>query len=194
MAAIGTRPYHGRTGLAGASPRGFVALAAVIAHRELRLGRHVYVGDGCYLFQSEGGGAIELADRVEIYGETTLQTGRGGRIRIGEGTHVQPRCQLSAHVGSIEIGARVEIAPQCAFYAYNHGMEPGIDIMSQPLTSRGGIRIGDGAWLGHGVIVLDGVEIGAGAVVAAGAVVNRTIPPNAVAVGSPARVVRFRGE
>ncbi|MGH8018543.1 MAG: hypothetical protein ACREIA_09670 [Opitutaceae bacterium] len=43
------------------------------------------------------------------------------------------------------------------------------------------------------MIVLDGVVIGKGAVIAAGAVVNRSVPANAVAVGSPARVIKYRG-
>ena len=49
-------------------------------------------------------------------------------------------------------------------------------------------------WLGYGVIVLGGVHIGAGAVVAAGSVVIHDIPDNAIAMGSPARVVKMRSE
>jgi len=47
-------------------------------------------------------------------------------------------------------------------------------------------------WLGHGVVVLPGVTIGSGAAIGAGAVVSKEIPPFAVAVGVPARVIRFR--
>ncbi len=192
LAALGTQPYHGRVSLSRYADRGFVAPTAVIAHPELRLERNVYIGDRCYIYQSRNGGAITFADGVQVYGETIMQTGQGGTIRVGAETHIQPRCVFSAYLGPIEIGERVEIAPACAFYSYNHSVDPESDIMSQPLTTEGGIRIGDGAWLGHGVVVLDGAEIGAGAVVAAGAVVVRPIPPNAIAVGSPARVVRYR--
>ena len=194
LAAIGSHPYHGRSPLSSASPRGFVAPSASIAHDDLRLGRHVLINDRCFLLRVRDGDPITLDDEVQLFGETTLQTGAGGSIHIGRDTHIQPRCNFSAHVGSIVVGARVEIAPCCAFYSYNHGVEPGIDIMRQPLWSRGGIRIGDGAWLGHGVIVLDGVEIGEGAVIAVGAVVNRSIPANAIAGGAPAKVIRFRGD
>ncbi len=62
-----------------------------------------------------------------------------------------------------------------------------------PLESRGGIRVGDGAWLGFGVIVLDGATIGAGAIIGAGSVVTKDVPENAIAVGNPARVVASRG-
>ena len=54
------------------------------------------------------------------------------------------------------------------------------------------VMLGHDVWLGHGVIVLPGVSIGTGAAVGAGAVVTRDVPPFAVAVGNPARVLRFR--
>ncbi len=52
------------------------------------------------------------------------------------------------------------------------------------------ITIGDNVWLGGGVIVCPGVTIGENTVVGAGAVVTRDLPPNVVAAGVPARVVR----
>lgn len=47
-------------------------------------------------------------------------------------------------------------------------------------------------WLGYGVIVLSGVTIGEGAVIGAGSVVTRSIAPNSIAVGNPARVTQKR--
>ena len=52
------------------------------------------------------------------------------------------------------------------------------------------INIGDGCWLGGGVIVLPGVTIGDGAVIGAGSVVTKDIPANSLAVGNPCRVIR----
>lgn len=52
------------------------------------------------------------------------------------------------------------------------------------------IAIQDNVWLGGGVIVCPGVMIGENTVVGAGSVVTKDLPPNVVAVGSPARVVR----
>ncbi len=55
------------------------------------------------------------------------------------------------------------------------------------------LSIGNDVWLGHNAIIMPGVSsIGDGAVVAAGAVVNKDVPPYAVVVGNPARVVRYR--
>jgi acetyltransferase-like isoleucine patch superfamily enzyme len=193
-AALGTAPYHGRAFLSYLDPRGFIAPTASVNHSALQMGKHVYLGDRVVVRQEAEGGPLELRDRVQIYGDAFIQTGAGAGIRIGEGTHIQPGCHLHAFVSDIEIGCNVEIAPNCAFYSYNHQTAPGITIMSQPLESKGPIKIGDGAWLGHGVIVLAGVTIGAGAVIGAGSVVLRDIPENAVAAGAPARVIKFRNE
>jgi acetyltransferase-like isoleucine patch superfamily enzyme len=54
-----------------------------------------------------------------------------------------------------------------------------------------GVKIGDRVWIGFGATVLKGVSIGEGAVVGAGSVVRENIPAFAVAVGNPAKVVRF---
>jgi len=63
-------------------------------------------------------------------------------------------------------------------------------VMSAP--SRGDTIVGHDVWLGYSALVLPGVTIGHGAVVAAASVVARDIPPYAVVVGNPARVVRSR--
>ena len=67
-------------------------------------------------------------------------------------------------------------------------------IADQPLTSRGDIVLEDDVNLGFGVIVLDGVTIGKGAAIGAGSLVVQDIPPGAIAMGVPARVLRMRSD
>lgn len=55
------------------------------------------------------------------------------------------------------------------------------------------LRVGNDVWLGHNAVVSSNVRsIGDGAVIGAGAVVFKDVPPYAVVVGNPGRVVRFR--
>jgi acetyltransferase-like isoleucine patch superfamily enzyme len=55
------------------------------------------------------------------------------------------------------------------------------------------LNIGNDVWIGHNAVIMPHVrEIGDGAVVGAGSVVHKDVPPYAVVVGNPARVVRFR--
>lgn len=192
LASLTTHPYHQRAWFADLSPRGFVAGSAVISHPDVRLGENVYIGDKVIISKGGDGGPVELGDRVHLYGDSFVDTGSGGSITIGAGTHIQPGCHIHAHISGIRIGRQVEIAPCCAFYNYDHGMLPGVPIMEQPLKSKGGIYVGDGAWIGHGVTVLQGVRIGEGAVIAAGAVVVHDVPDNAIAAGVPARVIGRR--
>jgi maltose O-acetyltransferase len=57
-------------------------------------------------------------------------------------------------------------------------------------TSSAPITIGDEVWLGSGVIVLPGVTIGDRSTVGAGSVVTDDIPPDTLALGTPAKVIR----
>lgn len=57
---------------------------------------------------------------------------------------------------------------------------------------RGDIVVGDDVWIGTQATILPGVSIGSGAIIGAHAVVGTDIPPFAVAVGNPARVLRKR--
>ncbi|WP_281410971.1 CatB-related O-acetyltransferase [Mesorhizobium sp. NZP2077] len=59
-------------------------------------------------------------------------------------------------------------------------------------SSKGPTTVSHDVWFGARCIILGGVTIGNGAVIGAGSIVTRDIPPYAVAVGNPARVIRYR--
>lgn len=63
---------------------------------------------------------------------------------------------------------------------------------NQDAVSKGGVTIGHDVWVGARAMILSGVTIGNGAVIGAGAVVAKDVPPYAVVVGNPAKVVKHR--
>ena len=187
-------PLYKRNWLADLNPQGYIAPSATIDHSNLELGANVFIGEHVKIIEGPEGGRVKIGDRVRLHWDITVHTGQGGTVSFGSRGSVQPGCQFVAYVGSIRIGSDVHIGSNCAFYPYNHGFAPGTLIVDQPLISRGDIVLEDDVNLGVGVIVLDGVTIGKGAAVGAGSVVVQNIPPGAIAMGVPARVLRMRSE
>jgi acetyltransferase-like isoleucine patch superfamily enzyme len=192
LGSLFSPPYKGRTYLAHLSDRSYVSPSASIFHSQLQLNENVFIGDRVVIYEAKGGGTVKIDKMAHIHRGCIIETGQRGSLYIGEDTHIQPRCHFSAYKGSIVIGRWVQIAPNCSFYPYNHGVKSGELIKKQALNTKGGIVIGDDAWLGVGVIVLDGSRIGRGAVIGAGSVVQSEIPDGAIAVGVPARVIKYR--
>ena len=92
---------------------------------------------------------------------------------------------------TIEEGAW--ITSRCLFLCHKRDLSnyyEGDDINKQPYIKKE-IHIGKGAHVGMGSIVMPGVTIGDGAIIGAGSVVTKDIPAWTVAVGSPAKVVRY---
>jgi len=187
--------YKDRRILALVTDRSYISPHAQIKCPRLHLGRSCFIDDGVTIYAHHDGGEVRLGDQVHIYRGTIIEVGAGGNVRIGDGTHIQASCNLKAFLGSLIIGRNVQVAPHCGFSPYEHNFDDrNVAIKSQGIRSAGDIVLEDDVWLGLGVTVLEGVHIGQGAVIGAGAVVTKDIPPYAVAVGVPARVIRLRGE
>lgn len=109
----------------------------------------------------------------------------GSRSNFGDGLMVS--CS-----GSIVIGRDVLAAPN-VFIAdtYHDYRDPDRPILGQGMTEPRPVQIDDGAFLGVNAVVLPGTHIGKRAYIGAGAVVTSDIPPLSIAVGNPARVVRY---
>lgn len=109
-------------------------------------------------------------------------------IEMKDHSNIGDECILTGNNGRITIGKHVMMGKRCIIISQNHkytkdefiGFE-GKDII-----------IGDYSWIGHGVTILPGVEIGEYSIIGAGAVVSKSIPKHAIAVGNPARVIKYR--
>ena len=108
----------------------------------------------------------------------------GDRCLIGKGSGIV------GHL-SIEIGNDVWTGHHVYITDQNHGYEDLSEPISRQAMPERPVSIGDGSWLGHGTVVLPGAQIGRHVVVGANSVVTGVLPDNCVAVGSPAKVVRY---
>ena len=147
-----------------------------------------------------GRSAMELGDGlttgVNVRLDAFASRGSSPVLRIGR--HVQ--INDSVHIGAIEqviVGDHTLIASRVFISDHNHGSyqvqdvasSPEIHPADRPLSSKP-VNIGRNVWLGEQVCILPGVTIGDGAIVGANSVVTRDIPPNSIAAGNPARVIR----
>jgi acetyltransferase-like isoleucine patch superfamily enzyme len=114
----------------------------------------------------------------------------GKAIRIGNDVFIGCNCEFNITAG-IEIGDDCLIASGCRFIDHDHGIKVGV-LMRNQHGAEMPIVLGNNVWLGCNVIVLKGVSIGDGAIVAAGAVVTKSILPNEIWAGVPARKVGQR--
>ena len=117
---------------------------------------------------------VHFSSRVTDPKKLKLGGGVARYLAISGGCYVQT-------ANGVEIGTGTMVAPGVKIVSANHD----VSRRDQHVAARG-IKIGERCWLGANTVVLPGVTIGSGAVVGAGSVVAKDLPPNCVAVGSPA--------
>lgn len=117
------------------------------------------------------GADCNICAHVFIENETRL----GDRVTI--------KCGVSIWDG-VELEDDVFVGPNASFCNDRHPRSGNKDFRLEKILVRRGASIGAGA------VLLPGVEIGEQAVVGAGAVVTRDVPPRAIVVGNPARVLK----
>jgi maltose O-acetyltransferase len=124
-------------------------------------------------------------------------------VNINPNVRLSPSLVLRAHAG---IGARtvflgagqvvlcehVTMGPDCTFITGDHPVPSEGRAFRDMEPRTRDIMIEQDVFLGASSIVLPGVTIGRGAAIGAGTVVTRDVPPGAVVVGNPGRVVRTR--
>jgi acetyltransferase-like isoleucine patch superfamily enzyme len=112
---------------------------------------------------------------------------------IGNHVHINAGGYLSAE-GGLCIEDYVLIGPGVFILSAGHQYHDLTKHIQQQPLSYGTIRIGTGAWIGAGAVIREGIVVGEGAVVGAAAVVTGDVPPYAIVVGHPGKIVKYRGK
>ena len=88
----------------------------------------------------------------------------------------------------VDIGKNVLIGPNVSIYTATHPLD--YKIRLKDLEYGKPVKIGNNVWIGGSVTICPGVTIGDNSVIGAGSVVVKDIPPNSLAVGNPAKVIK----
>lgn len=140
-----------------------------------QMGRHIKLNTPYFLHNVKCGDYTFLSNHVRI---ANADIGKfcciGLRCCIGKGLH--PTGGISTHP-----------------MFYSPAKQFGISLSKESLFEESKhTYIGNDVYIGDDVFIMDGVTIGDGAMIGAGAVVTKDIPPYAIAVGVPARVIKYR--
>jgi len=164
----------------------------VLRLRGGRLGRRCTIQPGVCLACAPHR-PIMIGDGVRLMRGVVLSTAGSGHIEVGDNVYIGEYGVVTSNA-EIRIGADTIIAPHVNLVDFEHGYgDLDTPVITQPVDAEP-IHISRDVWLGAGVTVLKGVTIGNQAVVGAAALVHRDVPARGVAVGIPARVIRYRGE
>ncbi len=157
--------------------------------------------------------ALALAGLIPPYTGDSLRLMllRAGGVRIGNGTGIGGRVWIaggSRSASRIEIGADCFLNDGCRFdvsapvtisdrvyFGHDAAVLTASHILGDRWRRAGRtvsepVTIGAGSWIGARATILGGLTIGESSVVAAGAVVIRSVPPNTLVGGVPAKVIR----
>ena len=112
-------------------------------------------------------------------------------IEVGNNVRIGQFCYIAAD-GGVSIGSNVVFGPKVTLIGQSHNYYSPDLLPYDHKTVNRGITIEDNVWIGACVKILGGVRIGEGAVVALGSVVVKDVPKCAVVAGVPAKVIKYR--
>ena len=133
-------------------------------------------------------------------------------LRLGRWSWLGHGTKIRVHEGVCEIGAKTVLGQECTISAFQHvsigrecviadrvmliDFDHGVVEVERPIRLQGiykrDVRVGSNCWIGYGACILRGVSVGDNAVIGTNTVVTKDLPANAVAGGTPARVLRMR--
>lgn len=144
--------------------------------RNIDLGVNFTTGVGC---------------RIEAYSKKDDKI-----IKFGDNVQINDYVHITA-MNKVFIGNNVLMASKIYISDCSHGFYEGKKGDSSPEQNPidrsykvSEVIIEDNVWLGEFVSVLPGVKIGKGTIIGSNSVVTKDIPPNCIAVGSPAKVIK----
>ena len=162
----------------------------------ISIGNHVVIGDRAVLDANRIpsiGDAIRLENQVFI-GTSSVLMSCAHPIIVESGANISSHCLIASTL-PVRVGSDTLLAAYCSIggeqpSGCGKNLQPEKDEKSQ--LNLGPVNIGSGCWLGVRVEIHKSVNIGDGSIVGAHAKVETDLPEYAIAIGRPAKPIRFR--
>lgn len=151
-------------------------------------GARTHIESGVLIFHPEN---VRIGAGVYVGHHAILKGYHRNELRIGDGSWIGQQTFIHA-AGGVTIGRNVGVGPGVKILTSAHRLDQTDRAILHSDISFEPVVVEDDADIGTGAILLPGVTIGRGAQVAAGAVVSRSVRPNMIVAGVPARPVRSR--
>ena len=173
----------------------YAFLIARWAYLKLRWGKRLQTDGLCF-----------VAPKVK------LEIGRDATLKLGRWSWLGHGTKIRVHEGECEIGAKSVLGQECTISAFQHvaigrecviadrvmliDFDHGVVEVERPIRLQGiykrDVNVGSNCWIGYGACILRGVSVGDNCVIGTNSVVTKDVPANAVAAGTPAKVLRMR--
>ena len=140
--------------------------------KNVKMGKNVKIYDQVNLY------GCEIGDNTKIDAFVYIE----GGVKIGKNVKIRPFTFICE---GVTIEDDVFIGPNVTFTNDKNPRVRGEWELLKTIVKKG-------ASIGAGAVILPGITIGEYALVGAGAVVRKDVPPRAIVVGNPARVLRYR--
>lgn len=135
--------------------------------------------------------AKSCGEAVAVYSNTYILNPQN--LEIGSNVTIQPMTYIEAS-GGVKIGSDTSIAHGVSIMSETHNtIDRNVPFKCQGMTYKP-VIIGEDTWIGAKVTIVSGVTVGNKVIIGANSVVTKNIDDYAIAVGSPARVIKYRGE
>lgn len=135
-------------------------------------------------------GKLLLKEKTKISFGSAIKC-YGGSVLISKNTFIGEYVIIYGH-GGVEIGSNTLIAMHTCILSSNHTIPSKNEKIRYNPDILLPTKIGSDVWVGANCTILGGVNIGDGAVIGAGSVVTKDVPPYAIVVGNPAKVIKDR--
>jgi len=129
---------------------------------------------------------VRIADGCILQDNVYIRAGAQGSVVFNRGCMINSFARFFGH-GGIELGEDTQIGPGVTITTTQHDYDqPDLPEIFKKVT------LGKRVWVGASSTILPGITIGDNSVIGAGSVVTKDLPPDSIAVGVPAKIIKMR--